>query len=528
MPIRMVDDPEDRGDSDYDDSQESYNNHNNAGGGGFFWQLLPWLIQLLFKQPLLLLLAGIVAAIWMFPKSCGSIQQPRNAQEQAFATGGNLDPKQYAKASIYEPLDESSNQLPEAVSLQKFAPTPLNQGQQGSCVAWSSAYAARTIVEAIATGVAPNTIAFSPSFLYNQIKLDGCQGSYILNAMQCLTKVGAVSLKDFAYDDADCNKMPDPSLIQLAEQYKMLGFTRLSKDESTKLVSIRAIKEHLAKDVPVVIGMMVGGSFMQEMSGKSVWYPTNDDYSQMGFGGHAMCVVGYDDRKDGVGAFQVMNSWGTNWGQNGFAWIKYADFKHFVREAYGLHPMPAKGKGLVNTISGTIGLVETNNKQYLALQRTSEHVFENPTAIKKKTTFKVAVQNNAPCYVYIVGKETDGSTYVLFPYPIAGEPNKTKFSPYCGITGYRLFPRGMSLQADDVGTQDQVAVIVGNKPINVFEVNNLLNQYKHIPFAKAVQMAVPSLSSNSKVLVADNGTVAFQMSAQQQTALAFVININKY
>ncbi len=49
--------------------------------------------------------------------------------------------------------------------------------------------------------------------------------------------------------------------------------------------------------------------------------------------GHAMCLVGYDDNKFG-GAFEVMNSWGTDFGDNGFIWIKYDDFIQYTRELY--------------------------------------------------------------------------------------------------------------------------------------------------------------------------------------------------
>ena len=37
-----------------------------------------------------------------------------------------------------------------------------------------------------------------------------------------------------------------------------------------------------------------------------------------------MLIVGYDeDRK----AFKIVNSWGNNWGNNGFCWISYNFFK---------------------------------------------------------------------------------------------------------------------------------------------------------------------------------------------------------
>ena len=101
------------------------------------------------------------------------------------------------------------------------------------------------------------------------------------------------------------------------------------------------------RDAPVVIGAMVGGSFMQGMMGQKVWHPTASDRNQVGFGGHAMCVIGYNDRVEG-GAFEIMNSWGPEWGQNGLAFIRYGDFKEFVREAYGIDPLPKKGAAPVS------------------------------------------------------------------------------------------------------------------------------------------------------------------------------------
>ena len=46
-----------------------------------------------------------------------------------------------------------------------------------------------------------------------------------------------------------------------------------------------------------------------------------------------MCVIGYDDKRNG-GCFEVMNSWGKECGDSGFVWIRYKDFKRTVSEAY--------------------------------------------------------------------------------------------------------------------------------------------------------------------------------------------------
>src|SRR5215475_1046338 len=128
MPIRMTD--------DQPDQPDQYSNDDGGGGGG------------------------------RFPGGGGGGLLNQVGQ---LTTGGILDPKQFQKANIYESLedDDNKNPLPEAVNLQRYAPGVGDQGQQGSCVAWSSAYGARTIVEAARTGQDPNQLRFSPAFLYN-------------------------------------------------------------------------------------------------------------------------------------------------------------------------------------------------------------------------------------------------------------------------------------------------------------------------------------------------------------------------
>ena len=522
MPIRMVDDPNDQQDNSNDNSGGGGGGRGPGGGG--LLQFLPFIIGLLIRKPILLLVVLAGAALFYFKGGCNQLGSSSLAQ---FALGGTLDPKQFAKAAIYEGLDPSKNDLPEAVSLLKFAPDRKNQGQQGSCVAWSSAYGARTILEAASTGVDPNQTAFSPSFLYNQIGLDGCQGSYIIRAMETMTKVGAVPFNQFPYDETDCSRQPGNDLKQEATQYRMLGFTRLTDGDKINNLDLHAIKEHLSKDVPVVIGMMVGGSFMQGMMGQEIWHPNEDDYSQMGFGGHALCVIGYDDRKEG-GAFQIMNSWGSDWGQNGIGWVRYNDFKRFTKEAYGLNPLPKRGAAAEKDFDCEIGLVEAKSRQYIPLQVKNDNIFHTTQIIAKGTTFKIEVKNTIACYVYVFGMETDGSSYVLFPYPTKEDPSKTKFSPYCGITGYRLFPKGMSLQADELGNKDYMAVVVSKEPLDVFAINNAINQQKGSNYAASVDAALRSkLIKNVQFSSTAKGTISFTTTANENNMVATVVEMDK-
>ena len=68
-----------------------------------------------------------------------------------------------------------------------------------------------------------------------------------------------------------------------------------------------------------------------------------------------MCVIGYDDNRQTV---QIMNSWGSEWGDNGIAWVPYDAFQHFTKEAYGLYPMGDAAKYDPNKLAVKFGLVD--------------------------------------------------------------------------------------------------------------------------------------------------------------------------
>jgi hypothetical protein len=534
MPIRMTDDP-----AESDDSGSGFGGGGGGGrggGGGGIFSLLPLIFGLIRgPKSLLLVIALAIGGYLLLGRGGGCNGAGLVQQVQQLATGGILDPRQFDKSKVYEPLadDDNKNPLPESANLQKYAPAVGDQGKQGSCVAWSSAYGARTILESARTGSDPNALKFSPAFLYNQIGLDGCEGSYINRAMDFMSQRGSVPYESFPYSDQDCSKQPDQRLLDQARLYRMRGSNRLTVGSGTDKIDLRAIKENLSQGAPVVIGMMVGGSYMQPMMGKDVWVPSQDDKSMMGFGGHAQCVVGYDDAKYG-GSFLIMNSWGPQWGNNGFAWVNYDVFRYFVREAYGLESMPAVGAAANKPFECEVGLVQVNFNgkktvagDYIPLKRISENVFETTGSVKPDTRFKMEIRNESECYIYVFGKETDGGSYTLFPYPRPDDPAKTKYSPFCGIAGYRLFPRDKSMQPDSIGSRDIMAVVVSKDSLNWSSVNAQINKNKNADYATRLHAA---LGSNIEFIQADvspKGNIHFRSDGSGNRLVACIVEVNK-
>ncbi len=524
MPIRMTEDENQQ--QDYVPSNDGGGGSRGGGGGGglpggggCLTAFLPIILKLIFKKPLIGIPILLIGAFFLFKSGLlGGGGLPSNSNQTSLATGAEMKQEVYDKAEVAAALSEyEKNPLPEYVSLLKFAPSRMDQGEQGSCVGWGSSYAARTILEASSTGQNPDEIAMSPSFVYNQIGHENCQGAYIINACKVMEQAGDIPKKYFEYTDQSCSREPNQQVLQAAQQFKIRGYERLSKDGDDYQTDFFAIKQYLAKGAPVIIGNMVGGSFMQDMMGKKMWIPTQDDYSMEGFGGHCMCIIGYDDRLEG-GSFQIMNSWGPSWGEDGVAWVRYKDFMHFNKEAYALQPLPKRGEMAARKFECAIGLVNNDTKKYISLTN-SGNLFSTTTPVAKGTKFKIEVQNSIECYIYIFGQETDGSSYVLFPY-------SPKHTAFCGITGYRLFPKSQSLQADNIGNKDRMAIVVTKEPIDYNQTNTAINSAQGDYKAK-VMSALNSSTLTNVQYGSNQGRIVFSAQSENKNAVVSIIEIGK-
>lgn len=512
MPVRMVED-----ENNDSRSNSGGGGGSSSGGGGGLLAILGILFLAFRKWPKTTIVVLILLVVGYLIFSSGEEVSDPTMSDSSKALGCEMKQEVFDKAEVFEPLASGRNTLPAAVSLEKYAPRRLSQGQQGSCVGWASAYAARTILESAATGQDPNSLQFSPAFLYNQISMEGCQGSYVVDAMKTMMEVGALPLNEFPYNENDCNKRPTQDQVRAAQRYVMRGYNRLTKDGDDYSIDQLAMKQNIAQGAPVVIGMSVGGSF-EQMNGQRSWIPTRSDYNNMDrFGGHAMCVIGYDDNLDG-GSFQIMNSWGDDFGQGGLFWMPYQHFEKFTHEAYGLYPLASRKPEDLKKLDVEFGLVNNDTKEYIPLTKKSGNTFETPL-LTKGTKFKIEVKNQTECYTYVFGQETDNTSYVLFPYT-------AKHSAFCGIVGARLFPKDYSLQLDNVGTKDFMAIVVSKKPLDFNKINAAANQDTDESYERMLKAALKGTLLNN-VRFKDGETIGISETNAAEAAVLMVFEINK-
>ncbi len=215
--------------------------------------------------------------------------------------------------------------LPSSVDLAYKFPKPGNQGAQGSCVGWASAYAYKSFQENQERkwGLTSNSTLFSPAYVYNQINGGRDQGSYFSDALNLIVKKGAATLADFPYNQYDYTKQPSSTVVNNAYKYRAASWKALNYGD------VYAIKEHLAtKGDGVIIGIPVYSDFENLNATTNRVY---DVISGTNGGGHAITVIGYDDS---MNAFKILNSWGTYWGDKGYGWVSYNVIQSQRVEAY--------------------------------------------------------------------------------------------------------------------------------------------------------------------------------------------------
>ena len=511
--------------------------HKTLSGRNFFSYLKVNFMIVFYKPARVLLLTVLYCMQWV----------AATAQvNQVFFTGDNTDETEFNKISkSARRATRDLADLPPVFSLKEYAPVPGNQGKQGTCVAWSTSYAARTISYCIQnrlTGADKiKEVAFSPDYLYYHIKMAGdndcTKGAKIENALKVLADKGDVLLSD---NVAPCVEKLDTTINQKARNYSIKAYTslttffgRITKNE------IIIIKKSLAEKKPIIFSLKCFKSFTKV--GKDGLWTMNDTTASIG--NHAMCIVGYDDNKLN-GAFEVMNSWGTEWGNNGYFWITYDQIiKH---GSYALELMDREvydkkiTRGLQPEIKGSLDFVVTNDfgsevgaMKFLragvgandgVAQTNSNAVFASYRLVESypaNQRFKIKFTTSAPAFVYILSVDDNGVVSTLFPYadnisPAINSANATVYLP-SETKNYKL---------NDDASREKICVLYSKTALDF----NALKTY--IASAPANIYGAVAALYNQRIIAVKNidfsdNAISFNSLAAEPELICFFIDLNR-
>ncbi|MFY0631235.1 MAG: C1 family peptidase [Flavobacteriaceae bacterium] len=223
------------------------------------------------------------------------------------------------------------NDLPLYYDLSDSIPPVRSQGSQGSCVSWATTYYLKSYQEKIEHGYDYESYedVMSPAYVYNQTKANpNCDsGSNIANALEILKTQGVLSWQAFPYSDSQCSNLPTEEEKQMAdtnqiEDYFIVGIPDTNTDPNYTLINL--IKTLVSQDNPIVISLDISNidfTYLDTIDNDFVARSYSEN--PIDACGHAVLIVGYSDE---LNAFKFVNSWGTTWGNEGYAWLDYNFF----------------------------------------------------------------------------------------------------------------------------------------------------------------------------------------------------------
>jgi C1A family cysteine protease len=216
-----------------------------------------------------------------------------------------------------------------SVDLRSWCSPIENQGKLGSC----TAHAGVGLLEYFEKKAFGKYIDASRLFLYkatrNLMQVSGDTGCYIRTTMGAMVLFGVPPEKYWDDDILRFDLEPPAFCYAFAENFKSIKYYKFDVAGVSPNDLLTIIKNHLITGLPSMFGFPVYSSIEQANDTGKIPYPCSKE-SLMG--GHAVTAVGYDDNmkikntnsdSDTTGALLIKNSWGKDWGEEGYGWLPY-------------------------------------------------------------------------------------------------------------------------------------------------------------------------------------------------------------
>lgn len=205
---------------------------------------------------------------------------------------------------------------PSLVDLTKLSPMPRVEDQSviGSCVgnAATSAYEFVAIADGIKVEEMSRLFAYYACRVWiENVPPEADSGCEIRDMMKALARFGVCSEQAWPYLTGRFNVEPSAQAQDEARHHRITSYWRLP--------SLRAIRLCLYQGFPCVGGFAVPESVETSAVTDSGVIPYPEKGEQI-VGGHAVMFVGYDDEN---ALLKFANSWGLDWGQQGYGWLPY-------------------------------------------------------------------------------------------------------------------------------------------------------------------------------------------------------------
>jgi C1A family cysteine protease len=232
--------------------------------------------------------------------------------------------------------------VPVSFDFTKLMSPVRDQGNEGTCVAFASVTGVKEFQD---KKEYHKLIKLSPRFLYNLCKkFDGLpqEGTYPRIAMKVLLNYGVCHESFWPYL-ANQKSLPLKGADKDARKFKIKAYARLK--------SQLEMKRSLLINGPFLAGVKVFKSWFSKKVERSGFIPMPKRSDKL-MGGHAICIMGYDDK---LNIFKFKNSWGIEWADQGYGYLPYKYIGKYCSDAWSATDLIENPKALVKKIAQNRG-----------------------------------------------------------------------------------------------------------------------------------------------------------------------------
>jgi cathepsin K len=225
----------------------------------------------------------------------------------------------------------------KVIDLSPFCPPIISQGQLNSCTGYGNGYYAMSLMYNKALNITDTLLkskfAFSANFPYDLIegKTGAVNPTHVLHNLKTIGNVryneyDLLPPSDKMSEKAKSKYLSDASKFKIISYQSILDPENNKKGSVTRSASIDKIKCALLNGFPVTANISQTATFFN-LKIKTYTPITNDIF----VGEHMITIIGYNNESE---RFHLVNSYGLNWGENGFAYIGYFDLLDMINYAY--------------------------------------------------------------------------------------------------------------------------------------------------------------------------------------------------
>lgn len=226
-------------------------------------------------------------------------------------------------SNSYKAVSQPNALLPASVDLRKWCTRVRNQVALNS----STAFAVTALMEYFERRAFSRHADYSELFLYRSSRdllgYSADLGADLRTTLRALQTFGLPAENLYPYDPSRHAETPPPFCYGFADAFRTLRYFRLDDPKLSGKEVLLNVRKCLAARMPSVFGLSLYTSFPLEGEGNEIAMP---EPGEQHLGGQALLAVGYDDERmvgPHQGALLVRNSWGTAWGERGYAWLPY-------------------------------------------------------------------------------------------------------------------------------------------------------------------------------------------------------------